>query len=92
MMAVTVWLARWSRQSEQEQSRSRYVGILVLLTVSALVVSLLRSALTFTSLVKVRKCNKLALCTHDLLLFKSVAGSVDNDSLKSNKTRVPYFQ
>ena len=53
MMGVTVWLARWSRQSEEEQNRVRYVAILVLLTASALAVSLLRSVLAFSSLVKV---------------------------------------
>eukprot|EP00752_Nemacystus_decipiens_P006715 g6038.t1 len=52
MMAVTVWLARWSRQSVEEQSRGRYVGILFLLTASSLAVSLLRSALAFSNLVK----------------------------------------
>ena len=53
MMAVTVWLARWSRQGAEEQDRNRNVAILVILTASALVVSLLRSVLAFFSLVKV---------------------------------------
>lgn len=70
MMAVTVWLARWSRQSTEEQNRNHYVGILVILTASALAVSLLRSVLTFSSLVKVRnKDNKSALRTLAVRVF-----------------------
>ncbi|CAM9996930.1 unnamed protein product, partial [Ectocarpus fasciculatus] len=52
VMGVTVWLARWSRQSKEEQDRSRYVIVLALLTVAAVVVSLFRAVLTFFSLVK----------------------------------------
>ncbi|CAM9967371.1 unnamed protein product, partial [Ectocarpus sp. 12 AP-2014] len=52
VMGVTVWLARWSRQSEEEQDRSRYVIVLALLTAAAVVVSLFRAVLTFFSLVK----------------------------------------
>ncbi|CBN77893.1 conserved unknown protein [Ectocarpus siliculosus] len=52
VMGVTVWLARWSRQSEEEQDRSRNVIVLALLTAAAVVVSLFRAVLTFFSLVK----------------------------------------
>ena len=53
VMGVTVWLARWSSQSEEEQNRRHYVIVLALLTVAAAVVSLLRAVLTFFSLVRV---------------------------------------
>ncbi len=52
-MGVTVWLVKWSRQTEEEQGSRRYLAVVVLLTLSALVVSLLRTILTFFSLVKV---------------------------------------
>eukprot|EP00752_Nemacystus_decipiens_P006704 g6027.t1 len=52
VMGVTVWLARWSRQSEEEQDRKRYVIVLALLAVAAVFVSLFRAVLTFFSLVR----------------------------------------
>ncbi|CAM9122833.1 unnamed protein product, partial [Ectocarpus sp. 4 AP-2014] len=52
VMGVTVWLARWSSQSEEEQGRSQYVIVLALLSAAAVVVSLFRAVLTFFSLVK----------------------------------------
>eukprot|EP00903_Cladosiphon_okamuranus_P016201 g14950.t2 len=52
VIGVTVWLARWSRQSEEDQDRRRHVVGLALLTVAAVVVSLFRAVLTFFSLVK----------------------------------------
>ncbi|CAM9767000.1 unnamed protein product, partial [Ectocarpus sp. 12 AP-2014] len=52
VMGVTVWLARWSSQSEEEQNRSRNVIVLALLSAAAVVVSLFRAVLTFFSLVK----------------------------------------
>lgn len=54
-MAVTVWLAHWSRQSAEEQERSYYVIFLAIISAAALVVSLLRAILTLYSLVKVGK-------------------------------------
>lgn len=54
-MAVTVWLAHWSRQSAKEQERSYYVIVLAVFAAAALVVSLLRAILTLYSLVKVGK-------------------------------------
>lgn len=53
VMAVTVWLARWSRQDEKEQERSFYAIVLALLALAAVAVSLLRAVLAFFSLVKV---------------------------------------
>lgn len=53
-MGVTVWLVKWSRHTEEEQGSGHHLTVLVLLTLSALVVSLLRTILTFFSLVKVR--------------------------------------
>lgn len=53
MIGVTVWLARWSRQTEEEQDRRRYVVVLGLLTVAAVAVSLLRAIVTFFCLVQV---------------------------------------
>ena len=61
-MAVTVWLAKWSRQSEEEQKQARYLLVLILFTVAAVVVSLLRSVITFVSLVRVR--GVYLLCVH----------------------------
>ncbi|CAM9523069.1 unnamed protein product, partial [Ectocarpus sp. 13 AM-2016] len=52
VMGVTVWLARWSRQSEREQDRSRNVIVLALLSAAAVVVALSRAVLAFFSLVK----------------------------------------
>ncbi|CAN0142706.1 unnamed protein product [Ectocarpus sp. 6 AP-2014] len=52
VMGVTVWLARWSRQSEEEQDRSRNVIVLALLSAAAVVVALSRAVLAFFSLVK----------------------------------------
>lgn len=53
-MAVTVWLARWSRQTKEEQQRHIYVVVLALLAVAAVLMSLFRAVLTFFSLVKVQ--------------------------------------
>ena len=61
-MAVTVWLAKWSRQSEEEQKQARYLLVLILFTVAAVVLSLLRSVVTFASLVRVR--GVYLLCLH----------------------------
>lgn len=52
-MSVTIWLAKWSRESKEEQQRTRYVAVLVVLTLAATSVSLLRAVVTFASLVKV---------------------------------------
>ena len=54
VMGVTVWLARWSQQTEEEQDRGRYVVALAVLTAGAVSVSLFRAILTFFSLVRVR--------------------------------------
>lgn len=54
VMGVTVWLARWSRQTEEEQEEEHYVAVLALLALAAIVVSLLRAVLTYSSLIKVR--------------------------------------
>ncbi|CAN0480888.1 unnamed protein product, partial [Scytosiphon promiscuus] len=47
-----VWLARWSRQTEEEQDERRYVVVLGLLALATVVVSLLRAVLTYPSLIK----------------------------------------
>ena len=60
-MAVTVWLAKWSRQNEEEQKRARYLLVLVLLTVAAVVVSLFRALITFINLVRVRGVSLTAI-------------------------------
>lgn len=52
-MAVTVWLARWSRQSEEEQQKTYYVVVLALFAVTAVIISLMRAILAFYCLVKV---------------------------------------
>ncbi|CAM9399555.1 unnamed protein product, partial [Ectocarpus sp. 12 AP-2014] len=52
VMGVTVWLARWSRQSKKEQHRSQYVIVFALLSTAAVVVALSRAILAFFSLVK----------------------------------------
>ena len=54
VMGVTVWLARWSRQTAEEQDRKRYVVTLTVLAAGAVLVSLFRAILTFSSLVRVR--------------------------------------
>lgn len=66
-MSVTVWIAKWSRQSEEEQKRGRYSLVLALLTVAAFVVSLFRALVTFTSLVRVRRVYELA---YELALYE----------------------
>ena len=63
VMGVTVWLATWARQTEEEQDRTRYVVALVGLTAGAIFVSLFRAILTFFSLVRVSK-NVLPLALH----------------------------
>ena len=52
-MVVTVWLATWSGKSPEEQKRSYYIEVMAALVAAAIVVSLLRSVLAFSSLVKV---------------------------------------
>lgn len=66
IMSVTVWLAKWSRQSEEEQQRGRYLLVLVLLTVAAVVVSLLRALVTFINLVRVRGVYLPAMYERDM--------------------------
>lgn len=53
MMAVTVWIARWSQKSGEEQKRKVYVGTLIILTLGTVVVSVFRAALSFFALVRV---------------------------------------
>lgn len=55
IMAVTVWLAHWSRQIAEEQERSYYVIVLAAFAAAALVVSILRAILTLYSMVKVSR-------------------------------------
>lgn len=52
-MGVTVWIARWSDQSEEEQDRSFYIVTLAVLALAAVIISVLRAVLTFFALVKV---------------------------------------
>lgn len=52
-LSATVWLAKWSRQSKEEQQRTSYITVLVLLTLATMVVSFFRDVVTFASLVKV---------------------------------------
>ncbi|CAN0455405.1 unnamed protein product, partial [Ascophyllum nodosum] len=52
IMVVTVWLATWSGKSPEEQKRSYYIEVMAALVAAAIVVSLLRSVLAFSSLVK----------------------------------------
>lgn len=52
-MSVTVWLAEWSQQTKKEQERTRYVTVLILLTLATTVVSFFRDTITFASLIKV---------------------------------------
>ncbi len=60
-MGVTVWLARWSRQTEEEQNRRHYVVVLAVLAAGAVLVSMFRAILTFFSLVRVRNLDTASL-------------------------------
>ena len=68
VMGVTVWLARWSQQTEEEQDRGRYVVALAVLTAGAVLVSLFRAILTFFSLVRVRKYDRTPFLFSQTLL------------------------
>lgn len=53
VIAVTVWIALWSDQDEEEQGRMFYVSTLAFLAVAAVLVAVTRSVLVFFALVKV---------------------------------------
>lgn len=57
VLAVTLWIAWWSQQSDEDQRHPYYVGVLGVLTAAALVVSIFRSLLTFYCLLTVRRIN-----------------------------------
>lgn len=54
VIAVTVWIARWSEQGEQEQEREVYIVTLTILALGAVVVSIVRSVFAFFAMVRVR--------------------------------------
>lgn len=53
MIGITVWLAWWSNQNEEEQDRKFYIVTLLVLTLIAVVVSIIRSVLAFFAMIKV---------------------------------------
>ncbi|CAM9207978.1 unnamed protein product, partial [Sphacelaria rigidula] len=70
MMAVTVWIARWSQKSGEEQKRKVYVGTLIILTLGTVVVSVFRAALSFFALVRASHR------THDRMLARVVRSPI----------------
>ena len=72
VMLVTIWLAEWSRQTFEEQQRTRYLTVLVLLTLAAIIVSLLRAVITFASLVTVGGYTRNAWCMGWSVLVLSI--------------------
>lgn len=53
VVAITVWIARWSEQGKQEQEREVYIVTLTILALGAVVVSIVRAILAFFAMVRV---------------------------------------
>ncbi|CAM9672778.1 unnamed protein product, partial [Sphacelaria rigidula] len=70
VIAVTVWIARWSEQGEQEQEREIYIVTLTILALGAVVVSVVRSVFAFFAMV--RASHRI----HDRMLARVVRAPV----------------
>ena len=84
VMLVTIWLAEWSRQTFDEQQRTHYLTILVLLTLAAIMVSLLRAVITFASLVTVGGYTRISWVLESSVLYlpSDCCGSGELPSLR----------
>lgn len=87
-MAVTVWLARWSRLDKKEQERPYYVYVLALLAFAAVVLSLFRAVLAFYSLVKVHTVQHIEVSTYEIIKYWQV--NTSHGSFIASRNKIPF--